>query len=45
MYSCHSMLECYNLFPEVKLSIRSFCFTSVSGMGFFAGGSAVLEVT
>ena len=24
MYSCHSILECYNLFSEVKLSI--FCF-------------------
>ena len=26
MYSCHSILECYNLFSGVKLSIRSFCF-------------------
>ena len=26
MYSSHSVLECYNLFPGVKLSIRSFCF-------------------
>ena len=26
MYSCHSILECYNLFFGVKLSIRSFCF-------------------
>ena len=26
MYSCHSMLECCNLFSGVKLSIRSFCF-------------------
>ena len=25
VYSCHSMLECYNLFSGVKLSIRSFC--------------------
>ena len=22
VYSCHSILECYNLFPGVKLSIR-----------------------
>ena len=26
MYSCHSVLERYNLFSGVKLSIRSFCF-------------------
>ena len=26
MYCCHSILECYNLFSGVKLSIRSFCF-------------------
>ena len=26
MYSCHSILECYNLFSGVKLSTRSFCF-------------------
>ena len=24
--NCHSMLECYNLFSGVKLSMRSFCF-------------------
>ena len=28
MYSCHSILECYNLFSRVKLSIRSFYFIS-----------------
>ena len=28
MYTCHSILECYNLFSGVKLSIRSFCFIS-----------------
>ena len=28
MYSCHSVVECYNLFSGVKLSIRSFCFIS-----------------
>ena len=28
MYSCHTILECYNLFSGVKLSIRSFCFIS-----------------
>ena len=22
MYSCHSILECYNLFSEVKLSMK-----------------------
>ena len=26
MYSCHSVLECSDLFSGVKLSIRSFCF-------------------
>ena len=26
VYSCHSILECYNLFSGVNLSIRSFCF-------------------
>ena len=26
MYSCYSILECYNLFSGVKLSIRWFCF-------------------
>ena len=26
MYSCHSILECYNLFSGVRLSMRSFCF-------------------
>ena len=26
MYSCHSILECSNLFSGVKLSIRSFGF-------------------
>ena len=30
VYSCHSILECYNLFSEVTLSIRSFCFTYIS---------------
>ena len=29
MYSCYSILECYNLFSGVKLSTRSFCFISV----------------
>ena len=24
--SCHSIVECFNLFSGVKLSIRSFCF-------------------
>ena len=26
MYSCHSILECYNLFFGVELSVRSSCF-------------------
>ena len=26
VYSCLPLLECYNLFSGVKLSIRSFCF-------------------
>ena len=25
VYRCHCILECYNLFSGVKLSIRSFC--------------------
>ena len=25
-YMCYSILECYNLFSGVKLSVRSFCF-------------------
>ena len=25
MYCCHSILECYDMFSGVKLSIRSFC--------------------
>ena len=29
VFSCHSILECYNLFSGVKLSMRSFCFISV----------------
>ena len=32
MYSCHSILECYNLVSGVKLSIRSFCFISVDSV-------------
>ena len=30
VYSCYSILECYNLFSGVKLSIRSFCFSYYS---------------
>ena len=26
MYSCHSILECYNPFSGVKLNMRSFSF-------------------
>ena len=26
VYSCHSVLECYNPFSGVKLSIKLFCF-------------------
>ena len=26
MYSCHSVLECYNLFSGVKFNTRLFCF-------------------
>ena len=26
VYSCHSILECYNLFSGVRFSTRSFCF-------------------
>ena len=44
-YSHHSIMECYNLFSGVELSMRSFCVISVSGMGFSAGGSVVPEVT
>ena len=28
VYSCHSILKCYNLFSGAKLSIRSFSFIS-----------------
>ena len=28
VYCYHSILECYNLFSGVRLSIRSFCFIS-----------------
>ena len=28
MYSCYSILECYNMFSGVKLSKRSICFIS-----------------
>ena len=45
VYSDHSILECYNLFFGVELSMRSFFVISVSGMGFSAGGSVVPEVT
>ena len=31
MFSCYSVLACYNLFSGVKLSIRSGCFISVKG--------------
>ena len=44
VYSDDSILECYNLFSGVELSMRSFVI-SVSGMGFSAGGSVVPEVT
>ena len=30
MYSCHSILECYDLFSVVKLSIRSFCYIKIN---------------
>ena len=30
VYSCHSILEYYNLFSGVKLSIRLFCLISVT---------------
>ena len=30
MYCCHSVLEYYNLFSGVKLSIRSFCFIFIA---------------
>ena len=29
MYGYYSILECYNLFAGVKLSLRSFCLISV----------------
>ena len=41
----HSILECYNLFSGIELSMRSFFVIFVSGMGFSAGGSVVPEVT
>ena len=45
VYSDHSILECYNLFSGVELSMRLFFVISVSGMGFSVGGSVVPEVT
>ena len=42
MYSCHSILECYNLLSEVKLSIRSFCFISTGS--FWSGESENLQL-
>ena len=30
MCSCHSILECYNLFSGVKLGVRSFCFAIIA---------------
>ena len=30
VYSCHSIAKCYNLFSEVKLSVRSFGFIPVN---------------
>ena len=29
MYSCHSILDCYDLFSGVKLSIISFSFICI----------------
>ena len=40
MCSCHSTLECYNLFSGVKLSIRSFCF-SISYVSLFMNNGNV----
>ena len=34
MYSCYSIQDCYNLFSDVKLSIRSFHFISASAQDF-----------
>ena len=36
MYSCHSILECYNLFSGVKLNIRWLCFVSIETEHFHA---------
>ena len=35
VYSDHSILECYNLFSGVELSMRSFFVISVSSNGWF----------
>ena len=35
VFSCHSILECCNLFPGVKLSIKPFCFNFLSVWDFF----------
>ena len=43
--SHHSILEYYNLFSGVELSMRSFFVISVSGMGFSADGYEVPMVT
>ena len=34
VYRCHSILECFNLFSGVKLSIRLFCFISHNNICF-----------
>ena len=35
VYSHHSILECYNLFSGVELSMRSFCVICSSFMKIF----------
>ena len=44
MYSCHSNLECYELFSGVKFSIRSFCFTYSISFSLLTSYVPILEV-
>ena len=40
-YSCHSILECYNLFSGVRLCIRSFCFVTWNNVSYRDTGSYI----
>ena len=44
MYSCHSILECYNLFSGVGLSMRPFCFIIIVKFVLFLFGRLALII-